>query len=574
MARLDTTLKGGLLTLALFAGACGDSEGGGETDGLATESGTDGEDAGSDGTDGAPPQASCEDDLAVTAPMRRMTATQYRNTIEDLFSGVVNPSTLFPEADAGFQYSNNPEANIVTLLKAENILLAAEQVGAGVADQLDAIWECPAALPDEAACAAAFLDEYGALAFRRPLTAAESTALRGLYADARATLEHELALGVVVATILQMPQFLYFVEVGEAGATPGDGALIQLSDWEIATRLSYLLWDTTPDEALRAAAAAGELSIPAQLGAQARRLLADPRARPAVSRFFREWLGVHELSPSAKDDALFPEFDETLAAAMVEEFDRFVLGIALADEGGTLAELLTSPVTEVNASMASFYGVPSDMTPGPGQWTELALDPSRRPGVLTRAAVLAEHANVATSSAIFRGHLVREELLCDRIPPPPPGAMAMVSFPAGSTQREQSEQLQEDPVCGSCHVYMNPIGLGLERYDAIGAWRDEENGAPIDTSGEIRRSSSGLEASFDGAPELAQLLAGADATHACFVAQWHEHALGVNDPRDASCSADALTQSFLDAGGDLDAMILAFVTSEAFSTRRLPEVSQ
>ncbi|MCA9716053.1 MAG: DUF1592 domain-containing protein [Myxococcales bacterium] len=554
--------------------ACGDAGDGDETDGGGTEGATTGAsgDGSSSGEDTDAPPGACEGELGVTAPMRRMTGAQYRNTVVELFGGAVAPSDLFPAPDSSYQYSNNPEANVVTQLRAENIMLAAEEVGAAVADGLDGIWQCPPELASDAACAAAFIEEHGARAYRRPLEPVEADALLNVYSDARATLEHHVALGVVVATILQSPQFLYFIERGD-GPTPEDGALLELTDWELATRLSYLLWDTAPDAALRASAAAGELQEPAQLEAHARRLLADPRARPAVSRFFREWLEVHELSPSAKDPALFPGFDQTLAAAMVEEFDRFVLGVALAPEGGTLAELLTSAVTEVDATMASFYGVPQDMTPGPGQWAAIELDPARRPGVLTRAAVLAEHANAATSSAIFRGHLVREGLLCDVIPPPPPGAMAMVSFPEGSTQREQSEILQEDPVCGSCHVYMNPIGLGLEHYDAIGRYRADENGAPVDASGEIQQSSSGLAATFDGAGELATLLAGAEATHACFVEQWHAHALGLDDRRDARCSVDGLTQTFLDAGGDLDAMMIAFVTSETFMTRRLPEVS-
>ncbi|MEZ4429858.1 MAG: DUF1592 domain-containing protein, partial [Nannocystaceae bacterium] len=391
---------------------------------------------------------------------------------------------------------------------------------------------------------------------------------------ARASLEPQVALGVVVTALLQSPQFLYFVEEGAGDVAPDDGALVVLSDWELATRLSYLLWDTMPDDILFAAAAAGELQTPAQRVAQAERLLADPRARPAVGRFFREWLEVGALSPSAKDGALFPGFDETLSAAMIEEFDRFVAGVVFDPEGGTLDELLATSVTEVDATMASFYGVPGDMSPTPGTWASVELDPQRRPGVLTRAALLAEHANAATSSAIHRGRLIRARILCDFIPPPPPGAMAMASFPEGSTQREQSEILMNEPACGGCHTYMNPIGLGFEHYDAIGAWREQENGAPVDASGEVIGSTSGIAATFDGAAELAALLVGQEAVHACFVEQWYMHALGLGETKAVKCDVETFAKTFTDSAGDLDAMIVAFVASEDFSARRLPEVSQ
>ncbi|MCA9687391.1 MAG: DUF1592 domain-containing protein, partial [Myxococcales bacterium] len=219
--------------------------------------------------------------------------------------------------------------------------------------------------------------------FRRPLRTEEHALLLTVYDDARPSTSQAIALGTVVAALLQMPAFLYFIEEGEPDPDLPEGA-VRLSDYEIATRLSYLLWDTMPDAGLLEAAANGELETDEQVEAQAQRLLADARARPALARFFREWVGVHELDPSAKDAALFPSYDATLTAAMVEEFDRFVAAVVFAADAdeGNLATLLTRSLTEVDASLASFYGLGPELTPGPGEWIEVELDPRQ-----TRALV-------------------------------------------------------------------------------------------------------------------------------------------------------------------------------------------
>src|SRR6185436_7585363 len=228
-------------------------------------------------------------------------------------------------------------------------------------------------------------------------------------------------------------------------------------------------------------------------------------ASAMIARFFHEWIDLGDLAGDMKDPSMFPEWTPELEASLEEEVERFVAHV-IADEGATLDALLTSNKTYVNRPLTSLYGLDPSVSSGPTDWVLVTLDPAQRSGLLTKAALLAAKAHASTTAPVFRGKFVRTQLLCDEIPAPPPDAMAMApEYPANATQREKSDILVATQPCGGCHGLMNPIGLGVEHYDAIGRWRDNDtNGAPVDASGHIL---NGTPAAFDGAVDLSAKLA-------------------------------------------------------------------
>jgi hypothetical protein len=552
MAALGLALAGCYAGRHDMPGVDGDGGSAGESGGSGDESG------------GVPgdPTTDCAGVGAGLAPMRRLTKVQYDNTIRDLFGGAVEPGATFPESVIHEEYSNNPSANVVSLSAAQNILLAAEHAGQQVVDGIGGIVDCEPG----PACAASFVDDLGRRAFRRPLRADERQALLDVYAQVEAEAGFADAIGTVVTVILQAPQFLYLHEEGAAEVEPG---VVELSDHELAARLSYLVWDTMPDDELLELADAGLLRDAAELRAQAERLLADrERSGPALDRFFREWMHFDGVPAYDKDPALFPAYDDALATAMDEELTRFVDGV-LRSDAPTLRTLLTSSATAVDGTLAGFYGVDA---PADG-WAPVTLPADERPGLLSRPALLAEHSTASSSAPIFRGRLIRTQLLCDVIPPPPDDAMANApAYPDGATERERSAILMDHMNCGACHGLMNPIGLGFERYDAMGAWRDlDVNGEPVDSRGEIIGGTEGLVGEFDGVSDLGARLADSDQVAACFARQLYRHSLGLEVSQTLACASDPVEQAFVASGGDIPTLVLELVTSNAFRMRVLPE---
>lgn len=551
-----------LLVVGCYAGRQ-DLPGGAEGDGSGDEAGSgSGDESGGEPSD---PGSDCAGVGAGLGPMRRLTKPQYDNTVRDLFDGAVEPGPTFPASVIHEEYSNNPAANVVSLSGAEDILVAAEHAGQQVVDGIDAgsgILECEPG----PACAESFIADFGARAFRRPLRPAEHEALLDAYTQVESEAGFADGIGTVVTVVLQAPQFLYLHEEGVGEVEPG---VVELSDHELAARLSYLLWDTTPDQELRQLADAGLLRDGAELRAQAERLLADrERSGPALDRFLREWMHFDGVPAYDKDAALFPAYDDALATAMDEELTRFALGV-LEGESPTLRTLLTSSTTAVDATLAAFYGVEAPAE----AWGPVTLPAAERPGLLSRPALLAEHSTASSSAPIFRGRLVRTQLLCDVIPAPPADAMANApEYPEGATEREKSDILMEHMNCGACHGLMNPIGLGFERFDAMGAWRElDVNGQPVDSRGEIVGGAEGLGGQFDGVPELGERLAQSEVVQACFARQLYRYSLGLEPSQALACASDPIEQAFVAAGGDIPTLVLELVTSNAFRMRVLPE---
>lgn len=503
-----------------------------------------------------PPPPTCEGTLTLAVPLRRMNDLQYRETINVLFNGLVAPSVSFPSTTPGLGYSTFAEANVVSDLGAEQLLEAAEDVAEGVVVNLPALLPCSTGAADEP-CARSFIDTYASRAFRRPLLDPERDLLLGLFRETRADTPFAESIGVVVSALLEMPQFLYFVEENQ-----------KLDGYETATRLSYLLWNGPPDDALLAAADAGDLADRTGIEREARRMMNDPRASKMIARFFHEWIDLGDLAGDMKDPSMFPEWSPQLEASLEEEVERFVAHV-IADEGATIDALLTSNKTYVNRPLASLYGLDPSLSSGPTNWVLVTLDPSQRSGLLTKAALLAAKAHASTTAPVFRGKFVRTQLLCDEIPAPPPDAMAMApEYPPNATQREKSDILVATQPCGGCHGLMNPIGLGFEHYDAIGRWRDNDtNGAPVDVSGEIL---NGTPSAFDGAVDLSQKLASSDEARDCMVRHVFRYGVGIKESTADACTIQRLDTELAAKNYSLTELIVSIAASDAFVNRGAP----
>lgn len=486
------------------------------------------------------------------APLRRLTTVEYRNSTRDLLG--VSPALAFPvDADLdGFE--TFADAQAVSPLWIEAYMNGAETLAGAAAMKLPQLLACDLAVSGDDACAARFIESFGLRAYRRPLVADEKARLQQLYAAVKVRTGFAGAIEATLGAMLQTPWFLYRPELGTAARTSDR---VRLSGYEIATRLSYLVWASTPDSALLAAAAAGKLALTSEMTAEAQRLLADPRAKTGVREFARQWLRLDRVLTITKDPKLFPSFNrDTVAPAMREEPLRFFEAIALERSEGVSA-LLTSPWTFANIDLSRLYGI----VPPPSDWARVELDPTRRRGLLTQPWFLATHATDTRTSPTYRGAFVRERIQCQPIPPPPPNLNTSLATDPTRTTRELVSQHQQDPACAGCHRLMDPVGFAFEHYDALGAFRATQNGKLIDSSGEL--VGSDVDGTFANALALTNRLAASAQVSACVERRWYEHAHG----RPRVEADDCRLAEVANARGSLRDIVLAIVGRDDFAAR-------
>jgi hypothetical protein len=476
-----------------------------------------------------PPASACG---AETAPLRRLTTTQYQRTVRELTG--VTVSTMFPIAETSDGFDDRVEVQTNSTVQVAAWNDAAEEIVTAVSAKLPALTGC-AAIDD--ACARSFITSFGLRAYRRPLTTAEVEAHLAIYTQVKMLGDASDGILAVLRVMLQSPSFLYRPEI--AGAVTG--GLMAPTPYETATRLSYFLWGNMPDAALFDAAARAELSTPDQLGAQVRRMLLDPRARQGTNDFVRQWLGIDRVLDVPKDAALYPTWNATLAAAMREEGYRFAQQVIF-DGDARLSTLLTSPDGIVNGPLAQLYGVTIAGT----DWQSADLSKQQRLGLLTRGWFLAGRSSIAA-----RGVFVRERLFCQPIPPPPPNIdpPPPQTMP-GATNRERYQSQITSPACAGCHNLFDGLGFPFESYDGIGAFRTTDNGKPIDTSGQIvgTEDSDGMVAD---APGLIRRLAASAQVRDCVATRWYELAIGRSIDQAGDCRASELKRSFRAGMGNL-----------------------
>ena len=344
---------------------------------------------------------------------------------------------------------------------------------------LSKIFRCRPAIPtDEAPCADQILRNLARRAYRRPLTEADLQPLLDVYAVARQ--EGDFAAGIerALRAILVSPHFLLRVEHDPVDARPG--AIYRLSDVELASRLSFFLWSSIPDEELRAVAERGELTDPAVLERQVRRMLADDRASMFIKNFTSQWLITRNALLSEPDPGRFPNFDHTLRDAMVQEMELFVESQVRGDRG--VLELLSADYTFLNERLAEHYGIPNVYG---SHFRRVPLTDERRFGLLGKASVLMVTSYAHRTSVVLRGKWVLESLLGAPPPLPPPNVPPLPENDGQgepASLRERMEQHRANPVCAACHLPMDPLGFVLEHFDATGQWREDDGGLPIDAT--------------------------------------------------------------------------------------------
>jgi hypothetical protein len=549
------------LAVALLAGCQGnvDSMGPGKPDDGKDPTGT----GGGTGTtkpdksgNQTPPPAGAN---AAVAPLRRLTAVQYRNTVRDLL-GLADavPVSALPADEV---IADRFFSNALTPLKSidlDKYAGLAQGLAAKAVANLGALLPCdPKAMP-EATCAGKFIETFGKRAYRRPLTMVEIDRLRAVYAAGG---DFAGGIGQVIEALLQSPKFLYLYE---PVPTREAGKVVSVDRWAMASRLSYLFLGSMPDEPLFAAAEAGQLATPDQLAAQAMRLMADKRFRETLATFHEGWLQLGEIAGAEKDAMVFPAWSPALKAALMEESRRFVEYV-FTEGDRNVGTLLSAPFSFLSGPLYAHYGLPPSTAT---TWARVELPKDQRAGILTQAGLLASLAHENRTSYILRGKMIREALFCTKVPPPPGNIPPEVNVSPTASARERAAQHRADPACASCHELFDPIGFAFETYDAIGRYRAKDAGGAIDTRIELSATQK-LDGPIANATELAQKLASADEVRDCVAHQWLRYALGRNDAADDDASVKAVSKTFREAGGKLPDLLVAIARSDALRFQKV-----
>lgn len=418
---------------------------------------------------------------------------------------------------------------------------------------------------NEVQCFNEFIKRFGSMAFRRPLTAEEVIRYTGTYNSAKD--EHndaEEGFKTFVASILQSPHFLYRVEGSNDRSAYLNGEVVPLTAHELATRLSFFLWSTTPNADLLRMADSGELLDSTIYSEQVTRMLADSRRAHGLHNFFEQWLEIEEIGKKDKAPELFPSYSENLAQAMLQDTLEFI-DATYERNDATYKDLLAPggfTYTD-NAELLAIYGV-SPSTEG----EPVALPTNERAGLLTQPSVMTVLSHSAQSSPILRGAYVRERFLCQNLPSPPANVNDVApEISADATTRERFTQHSVDPSCNNCHALIDPIGFTLEAYDAVGGFRLEENGKLLDLTGDL--VGTDVEDLLDGPIELSNAVGGSRLAQACFVENWLEYSLSRSLKSADSCVLEKLADEFSSSEGNLTELIKQIVESPAFKSTRV-----
>ena len=510
--------------------------------------------------------------------VRRVTHLEYDNTVRDLLGMPTTIGNQFPSEEVRLGFDNNAAALSVSPDLAAQYLDAAETLAAAaVATSMSNLVPCDPTTAGVDACGQQFIAAFGQRAYRRPLAAADTTLLTGVFNVGKAT-DFKTGVRLVIETVLQSPQFLYRIEYGRApaasdpsiavtdGSAPNPTQIVRLDDWEMASRLSYTLWGSMPDDTLFAAATAGKLSTDADIAAQAARMLKDPKAHDMVADFHNQWLSLSAISALEKDATIYPAFTSTIAGLMQQEAQMFLDDVVW-NENGSLETIFTAPYTFVNGPLAQYYGIQGVTG---SAFVKTPVDTTQRSGLLTQGGFLASQAKPNQTSPVHRGKFVREQFLCQQLPPPPPNVQIIP--PALSptlTTRQRFTQHSADAACSPCHQLMDPIGLGFETFDGAGMYRSMENGQSIDASGAVNDADAEIQGPVNGVLELEKKLGGSSDVQACVTTQWFRYAYGRAETAADMCSMATLSDQFGAGGWKVQDLLVALTQTKAFLYRRV-----
>ena len=489
--------------------------------------------------------------------LRRLTHSQYNNTVAGLLGDRTRPANRFPAEDFVHGFTNQAEGQNISPLMAEDYARAAAKLAKDAARSgaLAKLIPCEVKRPG---CGAQFVRTFGARAFRRPLTEREAASFEKL-------LGPEFDAQTVVEAMLQSPAFLFHTGTGAYSA---------------ASRLSYLLWDTAPDDSLREAAAKGQLATRTQIEQQARRLMRDGRARLALNQFLAEWLRFDRVRGALRERKLFPEFGTELVHSMIEETTRLFSFLVWEDK--PFLEFFTADYSFLNAALAQVYGVPE-----PESEFALTRFPAggKRAGVLGHASFLTLTSKPSETAPTERGLFVREHFLCQIVPPPPPGVsttLPVIAEEKPMTNRERLAVHLSNASCASCHRLVDPIGFGFEQFDAIGRYREKQialifpnvdkntkgvrrDGLKVELAVDTKATILGVPNSdFSSPAEAGRILAGTPACQRCIVKQFFRYALGRAETEADRPHLDEAYERFAKSGFRFPELMLAIVTSRPF----------
>jgi hypothetical protein len=504
--------------------------------------------------------------------IRRLTHAEYNRTVRDLLGDETEPASSFPKEDFVNGFKNQFEGQGISPIQAEAYGKAAERLARAAfrgGDPHGLIPRSPES-PTDAASADAFVRGFGLRAFRRPLTDDEAGRYVGLLLEEAArSQDFRAGASIVIEAMLQSPLFLFRIEQGPDS---------DFAPYETAARLSYFLWGTTPDDDLLHAAGEGELETVEQVEAMARRMLDDPRARTAFDEFLAQWMRFDRLLEATRDRRRYREFNADVAAAMAEETRRLFDHVAWGDR--SFMEFFTAGYTFVNPALAKLYGLP---TPAEEFGKVDYPADSGRSGVLGHGTYLVLTSTPSETSPTARGLFIRNQFLGQEVPPPPPGVNTVlpnITEDAPMTNRQRLAVHLNSESCLGCHRLIDPIGLGFEQYNAIGAFqkkmvlvfsgsRNGEDSARRSTTKELDLDSSGHiegieDSAFSTPSELARLLAASPTCHKAIVKQLFRYAFGRQETNNDQPAIDAILAKFRGSGFRFRELVVALVTSDLF----------
>jgi len=501
------------------------------------------------------PQVTEDALMAAVSGVRRLTTDEYDNVLEDLLGDDTRSSALLLPTDVKDPFDNDYTTQKVSqalIESAEALATAASARLLSDPSKRDVVVGCKPTGPDDEDCLRHFIATFGRKALRRPLEPEEIDRYALTRDLAVEGADFYVGVDAVLRAFLQHPEFLYRVEVGTPVA--GEAGLYRLTSAEVATRLSFFLWGSTPDAWLLDLADADRLQTVEQIRSAALQALGDPRARRRVGRFHALWLGYETLP-----------FDPMMATAMQTETEA-LLERVIFDEQLPYSEVFLSKETFVSDELAQHYGLTPGGSSKPG-WTDYG-DSGRR-GILSHGTFLSNGAKFGDTSPTVRGLIVRMKLLCQEIGNPPAGVDVDKPLEATETAvcKIEKQAAHAQGGCAGCHDLMDPIGFGLENYDAQGVYRTHDVGLPectIEGAGEV----AGI-GTFRGPAELAELLTGNDQFNRCVATQLYRFAVGRTEMDDVDEKfIDALMERAGSTDYRFDDLILEYITHDGFRYRR------
>jgi len=544
------------------------------------------------GSGGSPVMIDCSAKAPGRTPLRRLTTYEYNNTIRDLLSDTMNPGGSLPAQVDSKQnlFGNDADEQAPSSLLVEKYQTVAEAVAGRATANTTALGKlhtCASNVTtaNEESCARMIATALAPRAYRRTVSTSEVDEMVALFKTVRALSGSTFASSVaaIVEGMLQAPDFLYRIELGQA--VSGNSAVKRIAGREMATRLSYLFWQTMPDAGLFQAADAGMLDTNEGVKGQAQKMLDDSKSHAMVAFFFDNLLPIPDLSGLTRDATAFPKWSSSIGVAMRSEVQRFLeyeifedtMQSAAPYAAGSWPAILTAPFTFVNQALFSYYGsatFASGTSVTGTNLTKVNLNTSQRLGLLTLGGMAAGSTISSNTNPVLRGSFVVNKLMCKNIELPV-GFTPMAPDPySGKTARERYMKHSASDSCRPCHQFIDPLGFPFENYDAIGMYRETEKwtdkmtnttyDTPIDASGSV----PGVDGSAKNAIELVQLLAKSADVGNCFASHWMRFAYGRSLAADGdACNQQTVGNAFKESGYNVKQLLLTLTQSDGFLFR-------